>query len=114
MTILRTEAEKDAIREPGLILRDVFALLSSRIVPGVSTLEIDQLVENFIRSRGAEPAFKGYKGYPATICASVNEVVVHGIPSEKIVLAEGDIIGIDVGAKKNDFFSDGTRTYPVG
>ncbi len=114
MTILRTEAEKDAIREPGLILRDVFALLSSRIVPGVSTLEIDQLVENFIRSRGAEPAFKGYKGYPATICASVNEVVVHGIPSEKIVLAEGDIIGIDVGAKKNDFFSDGARTYPVG
>lgn len=114
MTILRTETEKDAIREAGSILREAFRLLEEKVVPGATTIEIDEIMEDFIRAKGGDPAFKGYKGYPSTICASVNDVVVHGIPSESVVLAEGDIVGIDVGVQKNGFFADAARTYSVG
>lgn len=114
MTVFTAEADLKKIREAGDIIRKVFAGIADRIVSGVSTAEIDRLAEEIIRANGGEPAFKGYKGYPATICASVNEVVVHGIPSEKKVLKDGDIIGVDVGVKKNGYYADAARTFGVG
>lgn len=114
MTILKNKGELNRIREAGDIVSEIFSLILDDIRPGVSTLELDREIEEFILSKGALPAFKGYKGYPATICASINEVVVHGVPSEDKVLSEGDIIGIDVGVKKNGFFADAARTYTVG
>ncbi|MFH1552747.1 MAG: type I methionyl aminopeptidase [Candidatus Omnitrophota bacterium] len=114
MTILTNKGDIRKIREAGSIVREIFLRLKKRVRAGISTAALDREVEDIIRRRGAEPAFKGYKGYPAAICASVNEVVVHGIPSEKIVLAEGDIVGIDVGVKKNGFFADAARTFAVG
>lgn len=114
MTILRTKEELDRIRASGAIIKEIFDLIEKDVRPGVSTAEIDRKVQDFILDRGAKPAFKGYRGYPASICASVNEVVVHGIPSEDIVLRDGDIVGIDVGVKKNGFFADAARTFAVG
>jgi len=114
MTVLRTKEDTRRIREAGRIVKEVLALLKKRIREGVSTAELDREAEDLIRANEAEPAFKGYKGYPATICASVNEVVVHGIPSGDIVLRTGDIIGVDVGVKKNGFFADAARTFAVG
>ena len=114
MTILRTKEELERIRRSGKVIREIFDLIEKDIRPGVSTAEIDRKVEALILERGAKPAFKGYKGYPASICASVNEVVVHGIPSEDVVLRDGDIVGIDVGVKKDGFFADAARTFPVG
>lgn len=114
MTIITDEADLRSIREAGKVITEVFAAVAGMIKPGISTAEIDREAESVIRAAKAEPAFKGYKGYPATVCASVNEVVVHGIPSDKKILKEGDIIGIDVGARKNGFYTDAARTFPVG
>ena len=91
------------IRSSGDVLKKVFSYVEAKIVPGISTLELDRYVEKIICESDAVPAFKGYKGFPASICASVNEVVVHGIPSDEVVLREGDIISVDVGAKKMGF-----------
>jgi len=93
--------------------------LAGMIRPGASTLELDVFATEFIRSRGGTPSFKGYtvpglKPFPAAICASVNSGIVHGLPSEKVVLTEGDIIGIDVGVYYNGYHGDGARTYAVG
>lgn len=101
------------------IVADLLDSLAQAIRPGVNTLELDALAYDFIRSRGGKPAFKGYRvpglnPFPGTICASVNSGIVHGIPSEKVVLKEGDIIGIDVGVLKDGFYGDGARTYAVG
>lgn len=101
------------MRLAGRILADFLRAVETKIEPGVTTAAIDKFAEDFIRSRGAEPAFKGYYGFPATICASVNEEVVHGIPGSR-VLREGDIVGIDVGAKLEGFYSDAARTFGVG
>jgi methionyl aminopeptidase len=114
MTVLTSESDIKKLRESGEIIREIFSWLEKRVKEGVSTAELDRGVEEIIRERGGEPAFKGYKGYPATICASVNEVVVHGIPSDEVVLKPGDIIGVDVGVKKNGFYADAARTYSVG
>jgi methionyl aminopeptidase len=114
MTILKTKEELDRIRSSGKVIRDIFDLIARDLCPGVSTAEIDRKIEKLILKSGAEPAFKGYKGYPSTICASVNDVVVHGIPSDDVVLRDGDIVGVDVGVKKNGFFADAARTFPVG
>lgn len=114
MTFITAEADLIKIREAGDVLKKVFVALSDVLKCGVSTAELDRVAEEVIRANGAEPAFKGYKGYPSTICASVNEVVVHGIPSTKKILREGDIIGVDVGARKNGFYADAARTYAVG
>jgi len=114
MTILTNENELVKIREAGNILKDVFSLIEKNIKPGLSTLELDRAAEAMIKDMGAEPAFKGYRGYPATICASLNEVVVHGIPREDIVLSEGDILSVDIGVRKNGYFTDAARTYAVG
>lgn len=114
MTVLTSNVEISKMREAGKIISEIFCLAEDWIKEGVSTEDLDRKVEKVIRASGAEPAFKGYRGFPASICASVNDVVVHGIPSERTVLAEGDIIGIDVGVKKNGYFADAARTFTVG
>lgn len=114
MTVLTDREEIIKIRECGKYLKQIFLQLERRIKAGISTLQLDKEAENLIRSVGAEPAFKGYKGYPAAICASVNEVVVHGIPSDKVILSEGDIVAIDVGIRKNGYFTDAAKTFAIG
>jgi methionyl aminopeptidase len=88
-------------------------MLSEYIVPDASILELDEMAEEFIRSRGARPAFKGYMGFPATLCVSVDDEVVHGIPTDR-VLEEGQIVGVDCGAEKDGYFGDHARTFAVG
>ncbi|MBD3379219.1 MAG: type I methionyl aminopeptidase [Candidatus Omnitrophica bacterium] len=114
MTILNNDADVRRIREAGAIVRELLNILGEKAKAGVSTAALDAFSEDFILRNGGEPAFKGYKGYPSTICASVNEVVVHGIPSEDKVLEDGDIISVDVGVKKNGYYADAARTFPVG
>ena len=114
MTVVSNQKDIERIKSSGEVIKLVFKWLEETVKPGVSTAELDLNIEQIIRDNGGIPAFKGYKGFPSTICASVNDVVVHGIPSEDIVLKENDIIGIDVGVKKNGFFTDAARTYPVG
>ncbi|MFH1664913.1 MAG: type I methionyl aminopeptidase [Candidatus Omnitrophota bacterium] len=114
MTILTCEKDIRKIRECGKVIKEIFLYLKDRIKAGISTAELDGEVEKIIRASGAEPAFKGYKGYPASICSSVNEVVVHGIPSDDVILKDGDIIGVDVGVKKKGYFTDAARTFIVG
>jgi len=114
MTILRNEKDIRNIRECGEIIKEIFSWAKKNAQEGISTAALDEGIEEIIRAKDAEPAFKGYRGYPASICASVNEVVVHGIPSSKRVLRPGDIIGIDVGVKKNGFFTDAARTFAIG
>ena len=113
MINIKTGHELEQMRRSGELLKETFELLGKMVRPGVTTGELDGAAEEFMRSRGGVPAFKGYQGYPATICASVNEQVVHGIPGER-VLEEGDIVGIDMGVILEEFYSDATRTYPVG
>ncbi len=113
MISIRTEPELELIRKSGEVLKETFSVLEEMIRPGVTTAELDAAAEDFMRSRDGIPAFKGYQGYPATICASINEQVVHGIPGPR-TLEEGDIVGIDMGVVLEEFYSDATRTYPVG
>src|SRR3989338_6026144 len=100
---LKTAAERDAMRRAGKVVAGLLQLMEKEAKPGVTTKRLDEIAEAFIRSQGAEPAFKGYYGYPGSICTSVNEEVVHGIPGIR-VLKDGDIVGIDVGAKLEGFF----------
>ncbi len=102
------------MREAGRLVGDVLTELAVHVVPGVTTAELDQLAEKRIRKAGATPAFKGYHGYPATICASINDEVIHGIPSGRRVLNEGDVISIDVGASLDGYFGDSAITLAVG
>ena len=96
------------------LVADVLAEIAAEVAPGVTTADLDRLAERLVRERGAEPAFKGYRGYPATLCASVNEEVVHGIPSNSRVLQDGDIISLDMGVKIGGFYGDAAVTVPVG
>jgi methionyl aminopeptidase len=115
MRSLKSAEEIDIIARGGRIIAELFRELESRVAPGVATGELDRFAEDFIRGHeGAEPAFKGLYGFPASICASVNQEVVHGIPSPYRTLAEGDIISVDVGVKLDGWFSDSARTFPVG
>src|SRR5262245_48154470 len=98
----------------GRLVGEVLAELSTKVAPGVTTAELDEMAEKRILAAGATPAFKGYHGYPATICASINDEVIHGIPSGRRVLEEGDIISIDVGASLDGYFGDSAVTLPVG
>src|SRR6056297_4124831 len=82
--------------------------------PGITTWEIDKKIEEFIRGKGAIPSFKGYQGFPGSACVSVNEVLIHGIPSKDLILQEGDIVSIDVGAYLGGFHGDAARTFPIG
>jgi len=113
MIIIKSEYEIAIMREANRILAQLFEHIRPMILPGVSTIELDKEAELFIRSHGALPAFKGYRDYPATLCTSVNDEVVHGIPGPR-VLQSGDIISIDVGALFDGFYSDAARTFPVG
>jgi len=110
---LKTDSEVELMRESALILRKALLTVGELVKPGITTAELDRTAEEFIRSNGGEPGFKGYQGFPATICASVNEEVVHGIPGPR-ELKEGDIIGIDCGVIKNGYYSDSTRSFAVG
>jgi methionyl aminopeptidase len=112
---LKTPTEIDAIARAGEVLSRLFDGLATRIAPGVSTAELDRFAESFIRSHaGALPAFKGLYGFPATLCVSINEEVVHGIPSGRRVLREGDIVSVDAGVKLDGWYADRAMTYPVG
>ena len=102
------------IRESARIVGRCLAMLGSEVKPGVSTLALDRLAEEFIRAEGGEPAFKGYRGFPGSICASINEEVVHGIPSAGRVLREGDVISVDVGVRRDGWYGDAASTFPVG
>src|SRR3989338_873355 len=110
---LKTPAELQIMRNAGRVVAGLLRLLEKEARPGVTTLSLDEIAEEFIRYQGAEPAFKGYYGFPASICASVNEEVVHGIPGPR-VLIEGDVAGIDVGVKLRGFYSDAARTFAIG
>jgi methionyl aminopeptidase len=112
--VCRSAAELEQMREAGRLVGEVLTELAAAVAPGVSTADLDALAEKRIRQAGATPAFKGYHGYPATICASVNDEVIHGIPSGRRVLNEGDVISIDVGASMNGYFGDSAVTLPVG
>ena len=115
MIHLKTPEEIDAIARGGAIIADFLVEVRSRIRPGISTLEIDGFADEFIRSHaGAVPAFKGLYGFPGSVCTSLNEEVVHGIPDADRTLKEGDIISIDVGVKLDDWCSDSAWTFPVG
>src|SRR5688572_18953874 len=101
------------MRAANELVANVLAELSAMVAPGVTTADLDATAERLVRAAGAEPAFKGYHGYPATVCASVNEQVVHGIPSAR-ALVEGDVVSIDMGAKLNGYFGDSAVTVGVG
>ena len=111
---LRSPREQDAMRRAGRITAQARALAGRMVRPGVTTREIDDAVRKFIRSQGAQPSFLGYGGFSGSACISVNEVVIHGIPSSKLVLKEGDIVSIDVGAFIDGFHGDCAATYPCG
>ena len=114
MIILKTPQEIALIERASRVVALTIALLREQVKPGVTTADLDRLAEEFITGEGAIPAFKGYRGYPATLCTSVNEEVVHGIPSARRRLEEGDIIGIDVGAIVEGYYGDAAVTLPVG
>jgi methionyl aminopeptidase len=112
---LKSAAEIDTIARAGAILAGLWRAIPAQVAPGVSTGELDRWAESFIRSHpGAEPAFKGLYGFPATLCISVNHEVVHGIPSPRRVLREGDIVSVDCGVKLEGFYADSAVTLPVG
>lgn len=111
---LRTPDEIACIREAALVVHDVLAELAAAAAPGVTTGELDRLAARATAARGATPAFLGYHGYPAVLCISVNEEVVHGIPSDRRVLREGDVVGLDFGVSYRGWFGDAARTVPVG
>ncbi|MBP7776052.1 MAG: type I methionyl aminopeptidase [Acidobacteria bacterium] len=113
MITCRSAAELERLERVNALVARVLVELAGMIAPGVTTAEVDALAERRLREAGAEPAFKGYHGYPATICASVNEQVVHGIPSERKLVA-GDILSVDLGAKMDGFYGDSAVTVPVG
>ena len=113
MIVCRSRAEIEKLRRVNQLVAQVLAELRQMAAPGVTTADIDRVAEARVRAAGAEPAFKGYHGYPATVCASANEQVVHGIPSKR-PLVEGDILSIDMGAKLDGFFGDCAVTVPIG
>lgn len=111
---IKSDAQLAVMREAGLVVARTLELLRTEVRPGVSTAQLDEIAETFIRDTGATPSFKGYHGFPATICTSVNEAIVHGIPSPEIVLDEGDVISIDCGAIVDGWHGDAAITVPVG
>lgn len=113
MIVCKSAAELEYMREAGRIVAETHRLLKQAIKPGVTTAELDRMAEAYIRSQGAVPSFKGYNQFPASICASVNDELVHGIPGPR-VLNEGDIISIDIGAQYRGYHGDSAWTYPVG
>ena len=114
MIKIKSEKEIELLRVAGSITAGALDEISKHIKPGISTLELDKIAEKFIIDKGAKPAFLRYGGFPKSICTSIDDVVVHGIPSSDIILQEGQIIGIDIGAKYKGFYGDAARTFAVG
>lgn len=114
MITIKSKSEIEKMRLAGKITGDALRLIEKHIRPGVSTLELDKIAYDFIKKQGATPSFLNYNGFPGSICASPNSWVVHGIPSKNIVLKEGDIISIDMGAQKDGYHGDAARTFAVG
>lgn len=114
MISVKTDSEIAKMRVANGIVRDVLKLLEEHVKEGVSTAYLDKIAREYIEKQGATPSFLGYNGFPASICASVDDVVVHGIPSKHIVLKEGQIVGLDVGACIHGFHGDAARTFAVG
>jgi len=113
MIIRKTSAEIDRMARAGAVVADTLALIGERARPGVTTEELDGLADEFIRSQGGVPTFKGYRGYPASICTSPNDMVVHGIPGPS-PLVDGDILSVDVGVTLDGFVGDSAFTFPIG
>ncbi|MNO21834.1 Methionine aminopeptidase 1 [compost metagenome] len=113
MIICKSETELGFMREAGRIVAETHKLMAKSIEPGITTGELDHIADKFIRSQGALPSFKGYNGFPYSICASVNEELVHGFPGKR-KLNEGDIVSLDIGAEYRGFHGDSAWTYPVG
>lgn len=109
----KTDEQIELIRQSSLLVGKTHAEVAKWITPGVTTAKLDEVAETYIRDNNGIPGFKGYKGYPATLCVSVNEVVVHGIPGNRVV-REGDIVSVDCGAILNGYYGDSAFTYPVG
>lgn len=114
MIFLKTDEEIELLRDSNLLLGKTLAELAKVIAPGVTTRQLDKIAYEYICDNGGTPSCLGYEGYPATLCTSVNEQVVHGIPSDDVVLKEGDIISVDTCVLKNGFHSDSAYTFPVG
>ncbi|MEW6594711.1 MAG: type I methionyl aminopeptidase [Thermodesulfobacteriota bacterium] len=112
--ILKTPAEIAIMREANQIVADTLALLEAKMAPGVTTWQLDHWAEKHATKLGAVPAFKGYRGYPASLCVSLNDQVVHGIPSKKVVVQPGDVVSIDFGVKYKGFYGDAAITVAVG
>lgn len=110
---IKSDTELEYMRSAGKVVADTLAMIEKVIKPGITTAEIDKIAEEFILAQGAIPSFKGYGGFPGSICASVNDVVIHGMPNDTI-LVEGDIISVDCGAILNGYHGDAARTFPVG
>jgi methionyl aminopeptidase len=113
MIIRKSEQEIERMARAGVVVADVLALLGERARPGVTTEELDAIAEDYIRAQGGSPTFKGYRGYPAAICTSPNDMVVHGIPGP-YTLEEGDLLSVDVGVTLDGFVADSAYTFPVG
>ena len=114
MIEIKTPAEIESMRKASRVVAKVLAELEPRVKPGVSTAELDSFAEKRVRELGAKPAFLGYRGYPATLCVSINEVIVHGIPSAKRIIKEGDIVSLDMGALLDGFYGDAAITVAAG
>ena len=111
---IKSAREIELMKEAGRILEIVHEEMAKALRPGMSTLEIDKLGEEVIRSYGCTPSFLNYNGYPASVCVSVNDEVVHGIPSSKRIIKEGDIVGLDAGVIYKGYHSDAARTHAIG
>lgn len=114
MITIKSKTEIEKMREACKITGDALRLIEKHIKPGVSTAYLDKIAHDYIKSKGATPSFLHYNGFPGSICASPNDWVVHGIPDKKVILSEGDIISIDMGACKNGYHGDAARTFAVG
>jgi len=114
MVFYKTAEEIELIRKSCILVCQTLAAVGEKIRPGVSTWELDQIAEAYIRDHGAEPGFKGYRGFPGTLCTSVNDQVVHGIPSKSQVLQDGDIVSVDCGVFWNGFYGDAAYTFLLG
>ena len=114
MIQIKSAREIELMRQAGHILEETRQAVSKHIKPGISTHQLDQLAETYIKNLGGTPSFKGYQGFPGSICTSINEVVVHGIPSKRKLLKDGDIITLDFGVNYKGYHADSATTYPVG
>ena len=114
MITIKSNREIELMKEAGRIVALAHRKVKEAIRPGISTFELDKIAEDTIRENGATPSFKGYGGFPGSICASINEVVIHGIPKKSTILKNGDIISVDIGACYKGYHGDSAMTYPVG